>query len=329
MQAMIFSKAGSPLQQQDVTQPIIKSNQLLVKVETCGVCRTDLHVVDGELTNPKLPLILGHEIVGKVEKIGSQVKEFKLGDRVGIPWLAYTCGICFYCSNDQENLCDNAEFNGYTRNGGYAEYTAADDKYCFHLSNKYDDMSMAPLLCAGLIGWRSYKLAGHFNRIGMYGFGVAANILTQIAIHQGKEVYAFTRNGDKKGQSSAREIGAFWAGGSSEEPGIELDAAIIFAPVGDLVLTALKSVRKGGAIVCGGIHMSDIPPIPYNYLWGERLIRSVANLTRADAREFLEISDKVDLKIQTEKYSLNQANRALSDFKAGKTNGAAVISIKN
>ncbi len=326
---MVLSGVGKPLQEQDILLPIIKIHQLLVKVETCGVCRTDLHIIDGELTDTKLPLILGHEIVGTVEKVGSEVKGFKIGDRVGIPWLAYTCGKCFYCLNNQENLCDNAEFTGYTRDGGYAQYTAAEEKYCFHLSNKYAAISMAPLLCAGLIGWRSYKFAGNFNRIGIYGFGVAAHILTQIALYQNKEVYAFTKNGDTKGQTSARELGAVWAGGSSERPDAELDAAIIFAPIGDLVLAALKSVRKGGAIVCGGIHMSDIPAIPYKYLWGERLIRSVANLTRADASEFLEIADKIDLTVHTQAYSLNQANQALADFKAGKTKGAAVLTMKS
>jgi propanol-preferring alcohol dehydrogenase len=263
--------------------------------------------------------------VGKIEKIGSEVRGFKIGDRVGVPWLGYTCGKCSYCLNEQENLCDNAQFTGYTLDGGYAEYSVANAKYSFHLPDKYNAESLAPLLCAGLIGWRSYKMAGSFNRIGFYGFGVAAHILTQIAISQGKEVYAFTRNGDTKGQTSAKELGAIWAGGSSEKPHVELDAAIIFAPIGDLVLGALKIVRKSGAIVCGGIHMSDIPAIPYQYLWGERIIRSVANLTRADATEFFEVSKSIDLKMRTQSYSLTQANEALSDFKSGTSSGAAVL----
>jgi len=327
MQAMVLTKIGKPLQEQEIDLPVLKANELLVKIAVCGVCRTDLHVFDGELADPKLPLILGHEIVGHVEQMGSNVSQFKIGDLIGIPWLGHTCGKCFYCVSKQENLCDKAEFTGYTRNGGYAQYTAAEENYCFALPNKYDPVSMAPLLCAGLIGWRSYKLAGNFKRLGMYGFGVAAHILTQIACHQNKEVYAFTKDGDIKGQDFAKKIGAVWAGGSSQTPSIELDAAIIFAPVGDLVLTALKQLRKGGSIVCGGIHMSDIPPVPYKYLWGERIIRSVANLTRDDALEFMDIAKKIDLYVEAQAYPLAQANQALSDFKAGKTKGAAVLTV--
>ncbi len=329
MQAIVLNEIGKPLQEQEIAIPSINKNEILVKVETCGVCRTDLHVFDGELHNPKLPLVLGHEIVGHVEKTGSAATKFKQGDRVGIPWLGHTCNQCFYCLNNQENLCDQAKFTGYTKDGGYAQFTVVDEQYCFLLSNKYDSVSMAPLLCAGLIGWRSYKLAGNFQRIGMYGFGVAAHILTQVATFQNKEVYAFTKDGDTKGQAFAKQMGAVWAGGSSEEPSIKLDAAIIFAPVGDLVLTALKNIRKGGAIVCGGIHMSDIPAIPYKYLWGERVIRSVANLTRADACEFLDITNKIDLHIQTQTYPLDQANQALLDFKTGKTKGAAVLTVEH
>ncbi len=328
MQAMLFKQARQPLQEESVGLPSPQSNQLLIKVTVCGVCRTDLHVFDGELPNPKLPLILGHEIVGKVEKIGNSVTQFKPGDFVGVPWLGYTCGKCFYCLNKQENLCNQAKFTGYTIDGGYAEYTVAEENYCFHLPTKYDPIHLAPLLCAGLIGWRSYKLAGDFKRIGMYGFGVAAHILTQIAAYQNKDVFAFTRDGDTKGQKFAKQMGATWAGGSGDSPNIELDAAIIFAPVGDLVLTALKTIRKGGSVICGGIHMTDIPTIPYKYLWGERTIRSVANLTRADAFEFLDIANKTDLQIEAQAYPLSKATEALLDFKAGKTKGAAVLTME-
>lgn len=332
MKALVLNTIGESLQEKDLPVPAIGPNQLLVRVDACGVCRTDLHIFDGELTNPKLPLILGHEIVGTVEKIGngnSNSNNFQIGDRVGIPWLGYTCGECFFCLNDQENLCDKAQFTGYTRDGGYAEYTVAEKKYCFQIPDKYDAVSMAPLLCAGLIGWRSYKFAGKFNRLGMYGFGVAAHILTQVAVHQDKEVYAFTRDGDKEGQLFARELGCKWAGGTSDKPEHELDAAIIFAPVGELVITALKNVRKGGTIVCGGIHMTDIPVIPYDYLWGERSIRSVANLTRVDAMEFLSIADQIRLNIYTNEYSLSDANQAISDFKQSKIKGAAVLRLKD
>ncbi len=327
MQAMVLTKPQQPLQMQAVTLPNLKANEILVKVVVCGVCRTDLHVYDNELPDPKLPLILGHEIVGHIAEMGIAVKRFKTGDLIGIPWLGHTCGECIYCVNNQENLCDRAEFTGYTRDGGYAQYVIAEENYCFALPSKYDPVSLAPMLCAGLIGWRSYKLAGNFKRIGMYGFGVAAHILTQIACYQNKEVYSFTRDGDSKEQAFATKMGAVWAGGSGEAPPVELDAAIIFASVGDLVLTALKSVGKGGAIVCGGIHMSDIPAIPYKYLWGERIIRSVANLTRADAIEFLDMAEKVDLHMQTQTYPLAEANQAIADFRNGRTNGAAVLTV--
>lgn len=327
MQAMILSTVQKPLQMQTINLPSLKSNQILIKVTVCGVCRTDLHVVDDELPNAKLPLVPGHEIVGTVVEAGSAVKNLKPGDLVGIPWLGYTCGNCSYCLNKQENLCDQAKFTGYTIDGGYAQYTVAEENYCFALSSKYDPVSIAPMLCAGLIGWRSYKLAGNFKRLGMYGFGVSAHILTQIACQQDKEIYAFTRDGDTKGQAFAKKMGAVWASGSSERPPVELDAAIVFASVGELVLTALKSVRKGGSIVCGGIHMTDIPPIPYKYLWGERIIRSVANLTRSDALEFLDMAQKIDLHISTQTYPLAQANEAINDFRNGKTTGAAVLVI--
>lgn len=327
MQAMVLIQPEKPLQMQTVELPPLQNNQVLIKVNVCGVCRTDLHVYDNELPDPKLPLILGHEIVGNIVEIGSAITRFKAGDLVGVPWLGHTCGQCFYCLNGQENLCDQAQFTGYTRDGGYAQYTIAEENFCFTLPSKYDPVSIAPMLCAGLIGWRSYKLAGNFKRVGMYGFGVAAHILTQIACDQNKEVYAFTREGDTKGQAAAKKIGAIWAGDSNQPPPVELDAALIFASVGELVLTALKSVRKGGSIVCGGIHMTDIPPIPYKYLWGERIIRSVANLTRADALEFLDIATKVDLHMETQTYPLSEANQALFDFKHAKTRGAAVLTI--
>lgn len=327
MQAMLLNQPQKPLQMQTIALPTLGADQVLVKVTVCGVCRTDLHIVDGELPNPKLPLILGHEIVGNIVETGSKVKKLKVGDLIGVPWLGHACGKCSYCINGQENLCDQAKFTGYTLDGGYAQYVIAEEHYCFPLPNKYDPVSIAPMLCAGLIGWRSYKLAGNFKRIGMYGFGVAAHILTQIACYQNKEVYAFTRDDDSKGQEFAKKMGAVWAGGSSEKPPVELDAALVFASVGDLVLTALKSVHKGGSVVCGGIHMTDIPPIPYKYLWGERMIRSVANLTRADAIEFLDMANKVDLHVSTYTYPLAQANEAIADFRKGQTKGAAVLVI--
>jgi propanol-preferring alcohol dehydrogenase len=327
IQAMILSQPGNLLKMQKVILPELKTSQVLIKVTVCGVCRTDLNVVDGELDSPKLPLILGHEIVGNIIEIGSAVNTLKAGDFVGVPWLGYTCGKCYYCQNGQENLCNDAKFTGYTLDGGYAQYVIAEENYCFRLPNKYDPVSLAPMLCAGLIGWRSYKLAGDFKRLGIYGFGVAAHILTQIACSQNKEVYAFTKDGDSQGQDFAKKMGAVWAGGSGEKPPVELDAALVFASVGDLVLASLKSVRKGGSIVCGGIYMTDIPPIPYKYLWGERIIRSVANLTRADALEFIDIAGKVDLHISTYTYPLVKANEAIADFRSGKTKGAAVLVI--
>jgi len=329
MKAMILNQPKQQLDLADVHIPTPRSDEVLVEVATCGVCRTDLHVYDGDLHQPKLPLILGHEIVGKIVKVGSNVKTLHINQRVGVPWLGYTCGKCAFCLRQQENLCDKAIFTGYTRNGGYAEYTLANENYCFPLPDKYNSIEIAPLLCAGLIGWRSYKLAGEFERLGLFGFGGAAHILTQIAKHQGKEIYAFTRPGDEKGQSFARQLGATWAGSSQDKPPHLLDAAIIFAPIGDLVLSALKILRKGGAIVCGGIHMADIPPIPYELLWGERIIRSVANLTRQDAHDFLSVIEKIPIQTTTKLYQLEQANEALNDLRAGKFEGAAVLSIKN
>jgi propanol-preferring alcohol dehydrogenase len=284
--------------------------------------------LDGDLHHPKLPLVLGHEIVGTVVELGNSVKNLDLGERVGVPWLAYTCGKCAFCLRQQENLCDNAIFTGYTKDGGYGEYVIANENYCFSLPDKYDSIEIAPLLCAGLIGWRSYRLAGDFQRLGMYGFGGAAHILTQIAKAQGKDVYAFTRPGEEKVQAFARKLGAVWAGSSADKPPHLLDAAIIFAPVGDLVLNAIKVLNKGGAIICGGVHMSDIPPIPYDLLWGERMIRSVANLTREDAQSFFAIAEKVPIKTSVTKYPLTKANEALDDLRATRFEGAAVLSIK-
>jgi len=326
---MILRQPKQPLQLAEVELPRLKSNDVLVKVAACGVCRTDLHLFDGELENPKLPLILGHEVVGIVVQLGQEARSLQPGQRVGIPWLGYTCGECYFCSKQQENLCDNAIFTGYTTDGGYAEYAVANENYCFALPSNYDAIEMAPLLCAGLVGWRSYRLAGDFQRLGMYGFGGAAHILAQIAKVQGKDVYAFTRAGDEKGQSFARKIGVVWAGSSSDKPPHKLDAEIIFAPNGNLVANALQVLRKGGVIVCGGIHMSDIPSIPYSLLWSERTIRSVANLTRQDAQDFLSLIEKIPIKTQTKKYQLDQANDALDDLRYSRFEGAAVLSINN
>jgi propanol-preferring alcohol dehydrogenase len=331
-QAMILDRAEEPLRSGLLDIGTVKNDQVLVEVAICGVCRTDLHVLDGELTHPTLPLVLGHEIVGSIVQVGANVDGLKIGQRVGIPWLGETCGKCQFCLSHQENLCDNAIFTGYTRNGGYGQYAIANKDFCLPLPDSYDSVSLAPLLCAGLIGWRSYRLAnesaGHLQKIGMYGFGAAAHILTQVAKHQGKEVYAFTRPGDAVGQSFARKIGAVWAGDSNASPPHELDAVIIFAPAGELVISALKAVRKGGAIICGGIHMSLIPSFSYDLLWGERIIRSVANLTREDAHDFLKVIAEAPIKIQTTKYKLAQANEALADLKAGRFEGAAVLTVK-
>ena len=290
MQAMVLEAAGSPLRLTELPIPEPSPRQLRLRVLACGVCRTDLHIVDGELTEPKLPLVPGHEIVGRVEALGSEVEGFAIGDRVGVPWLGSTDGTCPYCRNGEENLCDGARFTGYQIDGGYASHTVADARYCFHLPEGYSDAEAAPLLCAGLIGYRSLKMTGDAARLGIYGFGAAAHIVAQVARHQGREIFAFTRAGDTRAQDFARELGAAWAGGSDDMPPEQLDAAIIFAPVGALVPAALKASRKGGVVVCGGIHMSDIPSFPYEILWEERVVRSVANLTRADAREFLALA---------------------------------------
>jgi len=299
--------------------------QVLLRVSACGVCRTDLHIVDGELTEPKLPLTPGHEIVGTVEAIGEGVTGLKPGERIGVPWLGFTCGECVYCRSGRENLCDRARFTGYTIDGGYADHAVADARYCFPLPPGLDDVSAAPLLCAGLIGYRALRLAGEAKRLGIYGFGAAAHIVAQVAKHRGQRVFAFTRDGDREGQEFARSLGASWVGGSSEKPPEALDAALIFAPVGALVVAALAATNKGGTIVCAGIHMSDIPRFPYSLLWEERVIRSVANLTRQDGEEFLALAPQIPVRTVTQAYPLAQANEALADLREGRLTGAAVL----
>lgn len=328
MRAMTLSTLGSPLQETDLPIPTPGAEQVLIRVHTCGVCRTDLHVVDGELTQPKLPLIPGHQIVGTVVDRGAGVRgAFPPGTRVGVPWLGHTCNHCRYCLSGRENLCDTAQFTGYQLDGGYAEYTVADERFCFAIPAGYPDLQAAPLLCAGLIGYRSLMMTGDAERIGLYGFGAAAHIVIQTARYQGRQVFAFTRSGDTQGQQFARDLGAVWAGSSAEAPPELLDAAIIFAPVGALVPAALKAVAKGGVVVCAGIHMSDIPSFPYELLWGERVLRSVANLTRRDGEEFLSLAPKIPIKTQIEAFPLTAANEALAALRSGKVQGAAVLVI--
>ncbi|RKY01234.1 MAG: alcohol dehydrogenase [Spirochaetes bacterium] len=327
MKAMVLEKQNKPLVLKELPVPEPSDSQVLIKIEACGVCRTDLHIYEGDLKNPKLPLVLGHEIVGNVIKTGKSVKKFKVGDRIGVPWLGKTCGICKYCKNNRENLCVNPGFTGYTIDGGYAEYTVAEAEYCFHIPDNYISTEAAPLLCAGLIGYRSYKKAGDAKNLGIYGFGAAAHIVVQIAKSQGVNVFAFTRPGDTEGQKFAVEMGAVWAGDSNTPPPEVLDAAIIFAPVGMLVPEALKRVDKGGIVVCGGIHMSDIPSFPYEYIWHEREIKSVANLTKEDGEEFFKLIETVDIKTEVHTYSLEDANTALQDLKEGAFTGAAVLKI--
>lgn len=329
MRAMVFRKAGEPLELMNLPVPKPNKNQLLIKVHACGVCRTDLHIVDGELTVPKEMLIPGHEIVGTVVQIGDHVTDFKAGDKVGVPWLGYSCGECSYCLKGKENLCNNPGFTGYTLDGGYAEYAVADQRYCFRIPAGYDDYEAAPLLCAGLIGYRSYRMCGdNFEKLGIYGFGGAAHIIAQIAVYQGKKVYAFTRPGDKKAQEFSLRLGAVWAGDSDQRPPELLDAAIIFAPVGALVPAALQVVAKGGIVVCGGIHMSDIPQFPYSILWEERKIVSVANLTRRDGEELMAIAPRVPVKTSVQLFSLEDANKALELLRVGKIEGAAVLKME-
>jgi alcohol dehydrogenase, propanol-preferring len=327
MRAMVLERSRTPLVLRDVPKPKPGGGQLLVCVNACAVCRTDLHIVDGELTEPKLPLILGHQIAGRVEQIGESVNGFSIGDRVGVPWLGWTDGDCTYCRSGRENLCDRAKFTGYTIDGGYAEFTVADARYCFHLPDEYSDVDVTPLLCAGLIGYRSYRKIGDARRLGLYGFGNAAQLISQVAIYQKREVFAFTRPGDKRTQKEARRLGAVWAGGSDEMPPEKLDAAIIFASVGPLIPTALRALGKGGVVVCGGIHMTDIPSFPYVDLWNERVITSVANLTRHDGREFFEIAPRVPIRTKVEIFPLEKANTALENFRAGKLDGTAVLKI--
>jgi alcohol dehydrogenase, propanol-preferring len=325
MQAMVLDRAGEKLRHAELPTPSPGPQQLLLKVAACGVCRTDLHIADGELARPKLPLILGHEIVGRVEAMGVEVEGFSIGDRVGVPWLGFTDGTCSFCQSGRENLCDHPLFTGYQIDGGYSSYTVADARYAFHLPERYSDVEAAPLLCAGLIGYRSLKLAGEGKRLGIYGFGAAAHIVAQVTRHQGREVYAFSRPGDRAAQNFARSLGAVWSGGSDEPPPEKLDAAVIFAPVGALVPAALASLRKGGVVVCGGIHMSDIPAFPYDLLWEERVIRSVANLTREDAREFLTLAPQIPVKTTVVPMKLEQANEALDRLRKGELTGAAVL----
>jgi len=328
MRAMIFEKPGKDLSLLDVATPRPSAEQVLLRLHACAVCRTDLHVIDGELREPKTPLIPGHEIVGSVAAVGTAVTRFKIGDRLGVPWLGWTCGECLFCREGQENLCDRAKFTGYTLDGGYAEYTVADQRFCFPIPDDYSDIEAAPLLCAGLIGYRSLVKAGDGKRLGIYGFGAAAHIVAQVAKYQNREIYAFTRPGDSEAQQFALALGAVWAGSSDELPPVKLDAVIIFAPVGALVPQALKAVRKGGTVVSGGIHMSDIPSFPYAILWEERSICSVANLTRRDGTEFMALAPKVPVRTQVETFALEEANEALQRLRSGTIHGAAVLVIK-
>ncbi len=328
MRAISFEGTGRPLRAAELPVPRPGPNQVLVRVHACGVCRTDLHIVDGDLPRPKLPLVLGHEVTGVVAEVGAGVTQLDVGDRVGVPWLAWTDGTCRYCRAGQENLCDNAAFTGYTVDGGYAEYALADARYCFRLPRGYEDANAAPLMCAGLIGYRTWRLAGtEVERVGLYGFGAAAHILVQVLGSLGKRAYAFTRRGDVEGQEFARHLGAVWVGSSDEKPPEPLDAALIFAPVGALVVAALRAVRKGGVVVCGGIHMSEIPTFPYELLWEERVVRSVANLTRADAEEFLALASRVPIHTQVQVFPLDRADEALERLRAGEIKGAAVLQI--
>jgi len=324
MKAMVLDSPGTPLREAELPAPEPGPGRVVVAVDACGVCRTDLHVVDGELPDPKLPLVPGHQVVGRVVEPGER---FAVGARVGIPWLGWTCGECRYCLSGRENLCDRARFTGYQLDGGYAELVAADERFCFPVPKGYDDLQAAPLLCAGLIGYRSLRLAGDAERLGLYGFGASAHIVTQVARHEGRRVFAFTRAADDGAQAFARELGAVWAGDALSPAPEELDAAIVFAPVGELVPAALAAVAKGGAVVCAGIHMSDIPSFPYELLWGERVVRSVANLTRRDGEEFLELAPRVPVRTEVEAFRLEEANEALGGLRAGEIRGAAVLAV--
>jgi alcohol dehydrogenase, propanol-preferring len=322
MRAMVLDRAGAPLRIAELPEPEPGPGEVLLEVSACGICRTDLHIVDGELTEPKLPLVPGHQVVGRVVSGGDR---FPAGKRVGVPWLGWTCGECRFCRSGRENLCDRARFTGYDIDGGYAERAVADERFCFPLPDAYEDAQVAPLLCAGLIGYRTLRLAGGAERLGIYGFGAAAHIVCQVAVHEGRRVFAFTRAEDSAAQELALELGAEWAGDSLGPAPEELDAALVFAPVGELVPAALRAVAKGGSVVCGGIHMSDIPAMPYETIWGERVLRSVANLTRADAEEFLALAPEVPVRAHVETFSLEEANTALDRLRAGDLRAAAVL----
>jgi propanol-preferring alcohol dehydrogenase len=325
MRAQLLTASRQPLIAAELPVPRPGPQQVLIAVRACAVCRTDLHVVDGELADPKLPLVPGHEIIGIVVEKGDEAERFAVGDRVGVPWLGWTCGVCEYCRAGKENLCDRARFTGYQIDGGYAELTVADERYCFAIDRRYGDIEAAPLMCAGLIGYRSLRMAGDAERLGIYGFGAAAHIVAQVARHQGRRLFAFTRPGDLAAQDFARSLGAEWAGDSTALPPEPLDAALIFAPVGSLVPAALAATKKGGTVVCGGIHMSDIPSFPYRILWGERVLRSVANLTRRDAEEFLALAPEAGVRTETVTYPLDRANEALAALRSGALQGAAVL----
>jgi propanol-preferring alcohol dehydrogenase len=325
MRAMILEKPCQLLRAVEVSKPKPKAGEVLVQVHACAICRTDLHVIDGELPKPKLPLVCGHEIVGTIVEKGEGATRFNIGDRVGIPWLGWTCGECYYCRSERENLCERARFTGYTLDGGYAEFTTATERFCFPVPKEYSDVQAAPLLCAGLIGYRSLMKTGDAMRLGIYGFGAAAHIVTQVACFQGRKVFAFTRRGDREAQQFALSLGAAWAGDSEAQPPEQLDAAIIFAPVGALVPIALKALNRGGVVVCGGIHMSEIPQFPYELLWGERSVCSVANLTRRDGEGFLALAPRVPVRTTTQTFQLEDANNALSQLREGKLRGAAVL----
>lgn len=327
MRAMVFDDVGEPLREAEIPKPTPEPDELLIEVRACGICRTDLHIVDGDLDDPKQPVVPGHQIVGVVEQIGDDVEEYEQGDRVGVPWLGSTCGACRFCKMGRENLCDRAQFTGYDIDGGFAEYAAADAHFCFPIPDGYPDLQAAPLLCAGLIGYRSWRMADDPDRVGFYGFGSAAHILAQVAEYEGAEIYAFTKPGDAEGQKFARELGAVWAGGSDTQPPEKLDAAIIFAPVGPLVPESLRALRKGGRCICAGIHMSDIPEFPYEILWGEREIRSVANLTRRDGVEFLELAPKVPVETEVTTFDLSEANEALEALRNGDFDGSGVLTV--
>ena len=327
MRAMVLERQRQPLRLAELPEPVAGPGQVLLDVRACGVCRTDLHIVDGDLTEPKLPLVPGHQIVGVVREAGEGAERFAPGDRVGVPWLGWTDGSCRYCRSGRENLCDRAKFSGYDLDGGYAEAAVADERFCFPIPEGYPDLQAAPLLCAGLIGYRALRLVGDGERIGFYGFGAAAHILCQVAVHQGRRVFAFTRGGDEETQAFAREVGAEWAGSSEEAPPEELDGAIVFAPVGALMTAALRVSAKGARIISAGIHMSDIPSFPYIDLWGERTLGSVANLTRQDGEEFIALAPQVPVRTEVSVYPLERANEALEDLRAGRFRGAAVLSV--